>query len=256
MLLWAEGGPDLSPWWIAGAIPIATAIGLVGRELWTLISARRDQKKQDRIDALEEWKEIAEKAQERIDVQITEARAAHERHEKDIAKLQERAEAAYDREHKCQLVVARMEGELKLQESMIRRLQHKTGDAPPAVVSSGIMVTDQRGIIKTASPALTPIFRYLPNELVGKSVEILIPVRHLEKHRLGMSRMIATSNPPWPDKPIITEGVTKEGAEVPIAITLFGWQTEKGDWLVTAEIRLRQPAGTIVHDNTPTPPVP
>ena len=49
--------------------------------------------------------------------------------------------------------------------------------------TEGIILTNEEGIIVLVNPAAQQIFSYRAEEIVGKSIELLIPDRHREQHR-------------------------------------------------------------------------
>lgn len=202
-------------WWVAALIPLSSVI-TGGITLWY------QQRKQNRADALKEWQEIVKELKEKDATQETEIKELHKAH------------------HKCELENADLKGEIRLMQSTLRRLQIATGDTPPASVIPGAIVADLDGNIKVATPALTLILHWMPNDLKGKNIEMIVPERLREQHRIGLKRIKDLGQPPWPEKTIITYALTKEGSEIPVAINLSSWQTQGGDWLLSAEIRPRQ----------------
>ena len=60
-----------------------------------------------------------------------------------------------------------------------------------------------------------------------------------EAHRRGMEAIRSTGVPPWTERVVVGHGLTKDGQEVPVSITLSGWQ-DKGSWMLSAEVRRRQ----------------
>jgi PAS domain S-box-containing protein len=218
-----QGGVD--PWWIV----IGSLITAVSTAVVAVMAAWYQQGKQKRADALAEWQAIVERQQADLDHLVIEVKQLRVDHDTTRQRLSD-----------CEVSRAELRTELKIQLAAIRRLQERTGDAPPASVMPGLLIADAGGIIQAASPALTPILHYLPAELRGKSVEILIPERHRLKHRQGLAKLLSSNTSPWSDRVILTEALTKEGDEVQVAITLSGWQTTKGDWQLSAEVKLRR----------------
>mgnify|MGYP005815592209 CR=1 FL=1 len=92
----------------------------------------------------------------------------------------------------------------------------------------GILVADAKGIIIHCNPSCERIFDYSKEEVVGQSVEMLIPEelrkKHL-KHRLGY-----TKNPQFRQMGLGLElmGLTKKGDQVPLEISLSHADSEKG----------------------------
>jgi PAS domain-containing protein len=136
----------------------------------------------------------------------------------------------------------RREGELKLEVSSLTqriiRMEKQQGVLEHEL-RVGVIVSDLRGTIKVFSPTLVPLFKWLPTEIVGKNVGILIPQDIKERHNIAFTKV---AGDPYkdvdPSKVIITEGLDKMGSRIPITITLDGFQV--GDQgLITATIRER-----------------
>jgi PAS domain S-box-containing protein len=106
----------------------------------------------------------------------------------------------------------------------------------PALLIAGL-----DGIIRSATAAATPLFGWPVRDLLGRNVSVLIPERLRRRHADALRRVEQTCPSPWVDRTIATAGLTREGQEVPILVTLSGWQTGKGEWLISAEIRPRGP---------------
>lgn len=49
--------------------------------------------------------------------------------------------------------------------------------------TEGIILTDEKGVVVLVNPAAQQIFGYQAEEIVGKSIELLIPDRHRSQHR-------------------------------------------------------------------------
>lgn len=100
-------------------------------------------------------------------------------------------------------------------------LENATG-ASSALAQSlpGIVVVDYQGKIVEFSPALTAITGWLPNEMYGKSVEVLVPPELLQKHQQGFKAAIEPSAVLDPTKRINTFLLDKAGNRVPVAIAV------------------------------------
>jgi PAS domain S-box-containing protein len=136
------------------------------------------------------------------------------------------------------------EGELKVEltstTARIRALETATGTAPPPPLS-GIVVADLKGNIREFSPALTPIFQYLPKEVVGKPITMLIPPEIRPQHDEAFRRGVADPENIDSGREVLTYGLSKTGSRVPIGLTMHGWRAG-GEGLITATIRQRLPA--------------
>lgn len=154
--------------------------------------------------------------------------------------LNERVFKLQDDSLGCQKREAELKAELVLAVSRIRALENATGAAPPAPLS-GIIVADLRGLVREYSPALTPILNYLPREVIGRPIDMLVPDDLKEQQRAAFARMTLDPEAIDPVKEVLTHGLAKGGARVPIAITLHGWKAGT-EGLITATIRQRAKA--------------
>ncbi len=203
-------------------VTLGSMVAALFTGLGALMGQYFQAQKTKRADALAEWKEIVSQQQVDVDELTQEVRLLQE----------DRA--------KCRIENAEMKGEMKLLQATVRRLQGLAGDEAPSVVTPAIIIADLDGTIYDASPAIAPILHWLPKELRGKNVELLVPERLRQQHFLGLSKAKASGTPPWTEKAIVTHAREKDGGEVPVAINLYGWQDRTGNWLVSAEIKLRQ----------------
>lgn len=208
--------------WIAIGTVITGALTGIG----VLIGRWQESRKVQRADAISEWKDISDRQRADIDAQTIR-----------INDLNKAVLESVKAEALCQKDVARLEGEIRLLQSVVSRLQQKSGDELTSVVS-GIIIADlSTMIIKDLSPALGPILGWLKRDLVGKSVETIIPERYLGTHREAIKRIQVTSQLPWTERVITGHALTADGHEVPVSVTLSGWQSARGDTLISANIR-------------------
>src|SRR5262245_46110562 len=196
---------------------LSTAAGAV---LVNVLTARQRAERQSRADALKEWRELTNQLQRRVDDLSAEVFRLHESNTR------------------CQAENAELRGELKLLQATVHRLQGLAGDEPPATIQSAIITAGLDGVIRQAGPAVTPLLHWLVKELVGKNVEVLITERYREAYRRGMERIRETGVSPWPERAIVGHGLTRDGQEVPVVITLSGWR-DRGTWMLTAEVYRR-----------------
>ncbi|MET0399048.1 MAG: PAS domain S-box protein [Longimicrobiaceae bacterium] len=100
----------------------------------------------------------------------------------------------------------------------------------------GILEMDDHSIILSANPAVERIFGYPAGELIGKSLEVLIP-EHLRKaHRAGVERYLATRtrNIPWAG--VELPALRRDGSEIPVEIG-FGEYERGGRHVFAGYIR-------------------
>jgi two-component system CheB/CheR fusion protein len=98
--------------------------------------------------------------------------------------------------------------------------------------AEGILMTDATGAILFANPAVTELFGYGPEELLGKAVELLVPERLRARH-LELREMYLRDPAPrrlGRDREII--GVRKDGTELSVELTLSPVTREHGRLIV------------------------
>jgi diguanylate cyclase (GGDEF)-like protein/PAS domain S-box-containing protein len=109
-------------------------------------------------------------------------------------------------------VFNRMQIQLQASEARIRAVTDNVAD--------GIIIINTQGLIESANPAVTTIFGYPQNELVGQNVAMLMPSPYQEHHdeyirlykETGQSRLMGSRRE--------LVGMHKDGREIPIDITL------------------------------------
>lgn len=208
---------------VVTALGGGAAIGYGIRYLLEWYFKYRKQIRDERTTAVDEWRHIAHETQRILDqVRIELARCETDRAE-------------------GRLETVRLTGEMRLLQSTVQRLQAITGDTMFTSISVAQITADMDGKIKvaTGTPAL---LHYLPHELAGKNVEILIPKRLRQQHKKSLELLKQSQQPPWSEKTLTTFALTREGIEIPVTINLTGWQHE-GSWMISAEIK-----------SMPTPP--
>lgn len=76
------------------------------------------------------------------------------------------------------------QGELSSSEAQLRAIIETVPDA--------LIVIDERGIIQSFSPAAQRLFGYLPAEVVGRNVSLLMPAPYRDQHDGYLARYLAT----------------------------------------------------------------
>jgi len=90
-----------------------------------------------------------------------------------------------------------------------------------------ILTIDAGSIILSANPAVERIFGYAPEELIGRSLHLLIPERLRQSHDAGVAHYLTTGrrNVAWTG--LFLPAVRKDGSEIPVEIS-FGEFIEPG----------------------------
>lgn len=100
----------------------------------------------------------------------------------------------------------------------------------------GIIISDREGRIVDWNPGATDIFGYERDDILGRSVEMLMPDRHSEAHRKGMERLRSGARGRMLGRTMELEGVRKGGDEFPLELSLSSW-TAGGERYFAAIVR-------------------
>jgi PAS domain S-box-containing protein len=103
--------------------------------------------------------------------------------------------------------------------------------APDAMV-----VADRYGTIVVVNKQAEQLFGYRRDELVGKSLQMLLPARFREQHSHHMERFVASPSVRRMGTGLELFALHKDAVEIPVDISMSPWQTEAG-LLVIAAIR-------------------
>jgi len=87
--------------------------------------------------------------------------------------------------------------------------------------SFAVVTIDSESIVQYASPAITDIFGYEPDELVGESLTELMPERFHEPHQLAVHEYLTTGERTLEWDWIELPGQHRDGREVPLGVS-FG----------------------------------
>ncbi|HEX9106396.1 MAG TPA: PAS domain-containing sensor histidine kinase, partial [Longimicrobiales bacterium] len=120
------------------------------------------------------------------------------------------------------------ETRLREQEERYRLITQSSADA--------ILVIDSASIIRSANPAVHQIFGWRPEELVGRSLTVLMPLELRERHQEGIAHFLATGERrvSWSALPL--PGMRRDGSVVSLEIS-FGTFSLEGERLFTGIMR-------------------
>lgn len=90
-----------------------------------------------------------------------------------------------------------------------------------------IILADRSGEIILCNKGAETIFEYGEEEILGKSVTILMPERYIDAHRRGLERVNSTGVSEFIGKQIELHGQRKDGSEFPLELTITIWKTEE-----------------------------
>ncbi|MFZ9743824.1 MAG: PAS domain-containing sensor histidine kinase, partial [Chitinophagaceae bacterium] len=87
------------------------------------------------------------------------------------------------------------------------------------------------GVITLWNPQAEKIFQWKEQEVLGKRMsEVIIPEQYRELHERGLKHYLKTGEHKVLNKVIQIGGVRKDGAEVPLELSIIHVQSEKGDF--------------------------
>ncbi len=92
-----------------------------------------------------------------------------------------------------------------------------------AVIDSaidGIITVDDKGIIESINPAGANLFGYVPSEIIGTNISLLMPSDHAQKHDSYIDRYDQTGEATILGKGREVEGRKKEGSLFPIRLAV------------------------------------
>ncbi|MEE9604075.1 MAG: PAS domain S-box protein, partial [Candidatus Scalindua sp.] len=118
---------------------------------------------------------------------------------------------------------------LKESEGKYRKLIETALDA--------IICIDEKGIISVWNKSAERTFGYSKSETEGQPITIIIPEKYKKEHQKGLERFLKTGEAKIINKTIEVSGRTKEGAEIPIEMSLSFRKIGEGKYAFTATIR-------------------
>jgi len=96
--------------------------------------------------------------------------------------------------------------------------------------SDAIVIADGRGAIVSWNKAASALFGYSDEEAVGQPLTLLMPQRYHAAHKKGLARIESTGERRAIGSVIELHGLTKNGTEFPIELSLGTWKTAKGNF--------------------------
>src|ERR1041385_6470164 len=103
--------------------------------------------------------------------------------------------------------------------------------APDAMV-----IVDSSGTILLVNSQTERLFGYQRSDMLGQSVEMLVPQRLRKKHSVERSKFLAEPRPRPMGAGLELLGLRRDGSEFPVEISLSPIETEAGT-LVSSSIR-------------------
>ncbi len=142
----------------------------------------REAERKGREEALGEWKAIVTKLEEDIAEEKRENKglrvqlhALRDKQHADVLSI-------YAKQLVCERENAELKGEIRLLQSSVARLQTTVGHAQAATIPC-LIIAETDGTIRDVSPVSGPLLEWLPKELIGQNLAVIVPPEDVE--RLG-----------------------------------------------------------------------
>lgn len=101
---------------------------------------------------------------------------------------------------------------------------------------NGMVMIDSKGFITLANEALTEQFGYSREELLGQSIEQLVPLRFQAEHPSHRADFLASPHPRRMGSGRDLYGLRKDGSEFPVEIGLNRLTTEGGSFVLASVV--------------------
>ncbi len=109
----------------------------------------------------------------------------------------------------------RAEEELRSSEAKFRAVSEAASDA--------IVAVDQYASVVSWNTAAAKMFGYTAKEMLGQSLECIVPERYREPQRAAMSRLLTYGESAVRDHPRELHGLRKDGTEFPAEFSVGAW---------------------------------
>jgi len=87
-------------------------------------------------------------------------------------------------------------------------------------LADGVITMDENGLIEGFSAVASQMFGYAPDEVLGRSVEVVMPKRYAERHHQAVGAYLANENQALVRRLRTVHGRRKDGSEFPIEIAV------------------------------------
>jgi PAS domain S-box-containing protein len=99
-----------------------------------------------------------------------------------------------------------------------------------------VLITDQQGLITYVNDAFLVVFGWTEKEVIGQTLEVVIPSSFHDSHHLGFSRFAMTERPTFLNHPQKLKAVRRDGSEI-VAEHLITAEKHHGEWIFGATLR-------------------
>ncbi len=93
--------------------------------------------------------------------------------------------------------------------------------------TDSILLADRHGNILSWNRAASKLFGYTDEEVIGRSLTMLMPKRYRVAHERGLERVAETGQSRLIGRLVELEGLRKDGTEFPLELSLATWKTDE-----------------------------
>ena len=97
-----------------------------------------------------------------------------------------------------------------------------------------IIVSDDQGTIQFTTPEFDELVGAVPGELIGKSLDVIMPERYVAGHHFGMQRYIETREPHIVGTVVVIDMLRRDGVEIPVYLALNTADVDGKPWFVAS----------------------
>lgn len=106
-------------------------------------------------------------------------------------------------------------------------VEHARAATVVSNAADGIITINDHGLIESFNPAAEKIFGYSAEEVLGKSLTLLLPGRYRDAHQRGLERARSTGKSDIIGKTLELHGLTTDGREFPLELSIAAWKAGK-----------------------------
>ena len=121
--------------------------------------------------------------------------------------------------------------------SMQEKLDHVHDQVPETLAAVYVTATIPEGVILSVTPSVTGLLGWLPEDLEGQSVDVLVADEFTERHREAMQESVEKGHLRDDIHAFKAYAKAKSGRRVPVLVSIA--QLSRDPWMAKAQINYR-----------------